>query len=394
MAELEISWLSPDGEGGGRGPHGNLRVAGAIPGDVVEIPEVEKGQKSAPLLRLVRPSPHRQAPPCPLDGVCGGCDLSTWAAPQRVEGLQTLVQRAFGLEAPPAWVPSPRPRGYRARIQLSIQAGKAGYRGRRSTDFVEAPHCGIARPEVNLALAQLQAWLSTHDAQGLDRVELRSDGVAVAYAFSSAGSVPRAVRDSLFLLGDVALDGSALHGDPTRYIPLGELSLKASPKTFYQVNLEVNALLVEHVVNEVMARNPERIVDVYAGHGNLTLQFALLGIPVTAVELEGAALADLRSVAGKAPVQTLARAAERVEWRRIPYDVAVLDPPRAGTKGALAALLVNRPRAFVYVSCDPVSGSRDLREAEKQGYSMVSIRCFDMFPDTHHVETVFVAERK
>ncbi|MBN2799761.1 MAG: class I SAM-dependent RNA methyltransferase [Deltaproteobacteria bacterium] len=393
MPEVEIAWLSPDGAGGGHGPHGAIRVAGAIPGDLVQIGPVGKRDREAALISLLRPSPDRQPAPCTVDARCGGCDLAAWQPDARRAGLAALVQRAFGLDAPPPVVPSPRERGYRARVQLAIEGGRAGYRGHRGKELVVPDACGIARSEVNAAIDTLQAWLAEGSAEGLTRAELRSDGAAVAFALQSAGPVPRAVRERLAELGDVALDGRALAGDPVRWLPSPGGRLKASPRSFYQVNLETNTLLAAHVVEQVLARSPERVLDAYSGNGNLALPLARQGIPVTAVELDGQALADLRAVSEGLPVEALAMDAEKVEWRRIAFDVAVLDPPRAGTKGVLSRMLANRPRAFVYVACHPVSGARDLREAAAQGYRITDVRCFDMFPDTHHVETVIVAER-
>jgi tRNA/tmRNA/rRNA uracil-C5-methylase (TrmA/RlmC/RlmD family) len=71
----------------------------------------------------------------------------------------------------------------------------------------------------------------------------------------------------------------------------------------------------------------------------------------------------------------------------------VLDPPRAGAKGALPGIATLRPRAIAYVSCDPVTLARDLKELVLAGYRLESVRCFDMFPHTHHVETLAWLDR-
>lgn len=387
---IEISWLHPDGDGGGRLPRGTVRVPGALPGDVVEVDLTgRRGRVSTGALReIVRPSPDRVEPPCPWDADCGGCDLSALAEPARHRHLARTVQRALGLDAPPPVVPSPR-RDYRARVQLALTDGRAGYRRRRSHDLVEVGTCGIARPEVAAALVGLRAWLADGPSEGLDRVELRSDGTSVALAFR--GRPPQTVRSRLAELGDVALEGRSLHGDPTRWLQVGATRLRASPRAFYQVNLDVNERLVAHVVEQVLARAPERVADVYAGIGNLALPLAAAGLPVVAVEQEGQALRDLQAM--DPSVEVVRGAAEAVDWSHVPADVVVLDPPRAGAAGAMPGLLANRPRALVYVSCHPVSGARDLKIAVAHGYRIRDVRCFDMFPDTHHVETVIVAER-
>jgi 23S rRNA (uracil1939-C5)-methyltransferase len=408
MPVTTVEWLFPDGEGGAPAPGGGvLRLPGALPGDRVRWREVgRRGTTVQGEIEAVEEaSPSRRPAPCPWDAACGGCDLAGFVPEARRDALLNVAMRAFGLDAPPEWVPSPRTTAHRARVRLAIADGKLGYRPERSHDLVEIGSCGIAREEIQEALARLRALGLA--LEGLGHVELRSDGSRVVYAFESSpggtpgptgkGGVPRAVRDGLAALGDVALDGRALHGDPVLWLPsLDGLRLRASPKSFYQVNLEVNALLVQHVRDAVLAMKAERVADLYAGIGNLSLPIAARAVPVVAVELVGQATADLRASAEAAAlknVRAVEVAAEKFDPSREAFDVAVLDPPRAGAPGVVAKLVRQRPRGLVYVSCFAPSGARDLQEARKAGYRITSVRCFEMFPDTHHFETVVTMVR-
>jgi len=85
--------------------------------------------------------------------------------------------------------------------------------------------------------------------------------------------------------------------------------------------------------------------------------------------------------------------AERFDPQSTPFDVAVLDPPRAGAGEVMDRVLRSRPRRVVHVACDPVAGARDVARARKQGYAVASVQLFDLFPRTHHVETVTVLDR-
>ncbi|MCA9495269.1 MAG: class I SAM-dependent RNA methyltransferase, partial [Myxococcales bacterium] len=134
-----------------------------------------------------------------------------------------------------------------------------------------------------------------------------------------------------------------------------------------------------------------RVLDLYAGIGNLSLPLAARGLPVIAVEAPGPGSEDLRRNAAGLPAEVHARPVERFDASRSPFDALVLDPPRAGAPGVLPKVTLLRPRVIVLVSCFAASAARDL--AELKGYRAVSVRCFDLFPDTHHVETVVVLER-
>jgi 23S rRNA (uracil1939-C5)-methyltransferase len=247
-------------------------------------------------------------------------------------------------------------------------------------------------------MARLREWMRHHGTEGLASVEIRSDGTRSVFAFQAArrGAYlePQRVAD----LGDVALDGRTVSGDPTLWLQVGDLSLRASPNAFYQVNLEVNQALVAHLRDVVAGLAPERILDLYAGIGNLALALAADGPPVVAVEMEGQATKDLRVSAQRAGllerVRIVTSRVERFDPAQEPFDVAVLDPPRAGAPGVLERVVHNRPRAIVYVACNAPVAARDCREALAAGYRLTALRCFEMFPDTHHIEAVALLERQ
>lgn len=393
--ELELTWLGHDGTASGPTEAGVVHVPGGLPGDRVRaVPTARRGRRlDATLDALLAPSPHRITPPCPWDARCGGCDLSALDAPARGEHLGAMLAQTFGWSAPVPVTPSPRPVGHRARISLAIDGPHLGYREARSHALVQATSCRIARPELQPALDALRAWLTDHPATGLRGAELRTDGDKVVTALT--GSTDRDTREALASLGHVALEGRALHGDPVLHLPVGGLRLRASPRSFFQVNLEANEALVAYVGHQLRAVRAERVLDLYAGIGNLGLPLAAGGLPVVAVEQEGQALHDLRATAaahGLAQVHTLALAAERFEPSREAYDAAILDPPRAGAGEVLARVLRNRPRRVVYVSCFAPAAARDLRQHAK-GYRLTEVRGFDLFPDTHHVEAVLTLDR-
>ena len=391
MGELTVDWLLPEGDGGARTSDGVLRLPGALPGERVRWrADGGKGSRQAGVVEaILSPSPLRRTPPCPFDAECGGCGLAHLAPEGRPEVLSGWARRAWRVPEgfPVGFVASPRASGHRARIKLTLDGGRVGYRREGSHALVPIDHCLAARPEVDAAIARLEGV----PLAGLATVEIRSDGARVVFAFTSAGRFDGA---ALAPLVDVAVDGKVFHGNPTLTLPGG---LRASPSSFYQVNLEVNARLVAHVRDAVLAAKAERVADLYAGIGNLTLPIAAAGVPVIAVEREGQATADLRfnaAAARLANVVTVERPVEAWDPSREAFDVVVLDPPRTGAPGVLTRVLRNRPRVIVTVSCHAPSSARDLEPALKAGYEIVSLDVFDLFPDTHHFESIVVARRK
>jgi tRNA/tmRNA/rRNA uracil-C5-methylase (TrmA/RlmC/RlmD family) len=392
---LRIQWLLPGGRAGGRSDDGGIvELDRGVPGDVVQWREVGRRGRvtEGELVDVDAPSPDRRVAPCRWTSDCGGCDLAEIEPEARRSHLARVVARAFGVDPPPVVVPSPRQTGHRARIKLAIDGGRVGYRAERSHRLVEIDVCSVARQEIGAALDRLRAVLPA-DTSGLASVELRSDGSRVVASFSSSAPITGELRAALASLGDVALDGKAIAGNPRLELQVRGMALRASPLAFYQVNLEANALLVEAVVAAV--GDAERVLDLYAGIGNLSAPLAMGGRPVVAVEAEGQATSDLVASAARLglPIEVVAKRVEQFDPSRTAFDAVVLDPPRAGAGAAVARVLANRPRRVAIVACDPVSGARDAREAQKAGWRLASLTCFDLFPDTHHVETLAVLER-
>lgn len=395
MRKAAIAWLGLDGTGGGHTEEGVVRIPGTLPGDEVTYTEqARKGHTVTGALQdILTPSPDRIPPPCLWDAACGGCDLAAMRQPARHAALSHAVARGLGWEGEVPVVASPRATGHRARIKLALEGNQVGYRSAGSHDLVTFDLCRIARPELMDALPRLRAWLTAHPDHGMQHVELRTDGERVVFAFGS----PKGkgfLRDADGL-GDVAVDGKAVAGTPVLALPVCGLSLQASSDVFFQVNLEINSLLVQHVMDAALAVKAERVLDLYAGIGNIGLPIAAQGIPVVSVERQGRAIADLKATAarlGLHQVESLSVPAERFDPSRTPFDVAVVDPPRAGAGAVLGRVLRNRPRRLIYVACHLPAAARDLR-AHAKDYRLSSVTCFDLFPETHHIETVMVLDR-
>lgn len=395
VVEVEVAWLWPDGDGGAEWPGGTARIPGAVPGDRVVARSVKRRGRVvvADVERWLQRSADRVEPGCPWWTACGGCDLAPLRADKRRDALAAAVAHTLRLGAPPPVVPSPGDTAHRARVRFTVRERQVGYQREGSHELVAVDRCAVARPELQPAHRALAGWLAAldpADAARVTHVELRSDGARAVVDLTVSGAPPPGIDE----LGDVAVNGRAVHGDPVLWLTVAGERLRASPGSFFQVNLEINELLVQFVAASVSAVGAERVLDLYAGIGNLSLPIArATGAPVVGVELPGAAIADMRASAERAGLPVAARGADvgRFDTSREPFDVVVLDPPRAGAPGVLRRIARQRPRRIVVVSCHAASAARDLRELD--GYDVVDARCFDMFPDTHHIETVVVLDR-
>lgn len=371
-----------------------VALDGALPGDVVTWTEGRRRGRfvEGDLCEIVTESPHRIAPTCPHASTCGGCDLGAFEPNARSAALSEVVRRAVAWDAEVPWVPSPHAVGYRGRVTLHVDAGRLGYRAAGSHALAPIDGCEIANPAIQGRLPDLAALVARAPDAPPRRVEVRTDGHRVVLVWDDAVTAAPPRDDAAF--PDVAHGARVLAGDPTLSLEVDGVPLKAPPTAFFQVNAGINALLAAWVRDRVLAVDPERVLDLYAGIGNLGLPLARRGVPVVAVERDGPALEALRDVATAHGwnVEAIARPAENFDPAFTPYDVAVLDPPRAGAGQVLARVLRNRPKRVVYVACDIVAAARDVRQHAK-GYRLTDVCAFDMFPKTHHVEVGLVLDR-
>ena len=167
-----------------------------------------------------------------------------------------------------------------------------------------------------------------------------------------------------------------------------------SAPSFFQVNTPQAEVLQELVLSSLFP-NPysliPKVADLYCGAGTFTLPLSKAGFNVTGVELAGSSTKDLKANLKTNHLQAsiICDEVERALPKLGEFDTCVLDPPKCGlNKGVIKALLAKKPTHMVYVSCDPMTLARDLQKLCNAGYSLASVTPVDMFPQTHHIETV------
>jgi 23S rRNA (uracil1939-C5)-methyltransferase len=173
--------------------------------------------------------------------------------------------------------------------------------------------------------------------------------------------------------------------------------LLLAPEGFAQAHERLNRVLVSTVVDRARCAG-RKVLELFAGAGNFTVALARAAKKVSAVELDGRAVAALReNVARRALHEVSARecTAEEAAASHKSFDVVVMDPPRAGAAGVIEAFSTHAPRRLVYVSCEPATFGRDAGRLLDRGMELESIDAFEMFPQTPHVELVaaFSAKR-
>jgi len=378
--ELRIDELAAGGDGVGRGPDGRVFfVPFTAPGDRVRVQVTQSRARfvRARVESLLEPGPQRADPVCPVFGSCGGCAWQhlTYAAQLAAKAriLEDALRR-IGRLAPPgpiAIAPSPSAYGYRSRTRVLVEAGRVGYRRRRSHVLCATTRCPVLLPALDEKLHELAQRPPRQDGEW----ELAwGDGQARAASLAAPGRE----RVSLEVAGE---------------------RIGVSPGVFAQSN----ALLLPRLAARLLAcaGTGGSALELYAGAGCFTLPLARRFERLVALEADPDAVRDLHANlrdAGIAHVdvlgETLERALERDALAPLAPEALVLDPPRAGLpEGAVEALARLAPARIVYLSCDPATLARDLALWLARGWALRSIEGFDLFPQTPHIEALALLER-
>ena len=389
LLELEIGAPAHGGSCVARHDGQVVFVRHALPGERVmaRITEQSKHFARADAVEVLAASQHRVAPPCPAarPGGCGGCDWQHADADfQRdikatvvMEQLTRLagIDRTVAVEALPG-----NGFGWRTRVRFAVDgSGRVGFRRHRSHGVEVVDHCPIAHPLVEAAGVEGKRWDDTHEVE-----------VAV-----SVGSGERLLRTAAGRDGSMRVrEGGSLEEQAAGR------QWRVSPGGFWQVHPDAADVLTAAVMSGLQPRAGERALDLYAGVGLFAGSLAsAVGVTgnVIAVESSSVAAMDARRNLSDLPQAQfiradVAKALGRPEQFGV-VNVVVLDPPRSGAgAGVVSGIAGLRPRAVAYVACDPAALARDLATFAAHGYELASLRGFDMFPQTHHVECVAILE--
>lgn len=415
LERLTIHAIAAGGAGVGRLADGRVAfVQRTAPGDVVDARIIEHKRRyvRAESERLVEHSADRRSAPCPHYARCGGCTIEHlhYHAQRAVKRdvVRDALRRIGGIAIDvPEVVASPAETRYRNRLSLALlRVGRgrviAGFHDRLRPDRIIDIDGSCLLPEQALA----DGWDAVRAAWGPDASRLPSgDRLRLTLRTTRAGALTLLV-DGGYSEGradELVAAVPALRAVWLRRAPAEQPVLLAGDAAvaedwqgeevllggamFLQVNRGTAALLEAHVLERAAPAPAMRIIDAYCGVGLHARRCARAGADVIGIELDEHAIAEARRALGSSGAFVQARVEDALP-AHLPADLVIVNPPRAGLDAqVVGALLAAPPRRLLYVSCDPATLARDAQRLAER-FTLRAVRCFDMFPQTTHVETV------
>ncbi|OGW51829.1 MAG: 23S rRNA (uracil-5-)-methyltransferase RumA [Nitrospirae bacterium RBG_19FT_COMBO_42_15] len=443
--ELHIERLVYGGKGLGRHNNMVVFVPDVITGEktLVEISARKKDYAEAELIQVLEPSPHRIAPACPIYHDCGGCQWMHIDYPFQVQSKREILAETFKRTlkmddiAIQPLIPS-SPLNYRQRVQFKVhpvrdKAPKApggrwqpvsngvkhenskyqiGYYKKETHQLVDVNECLLLRPLLNKALKKIEELLNSGKISQLkDLKELHmhcsSDERAMVFILY-ADEISKDELNNLFkeikeavseATGIIFIDKykkRIIAGSPFIEEELQGISFRISGDSFSQIDWVQNKILVKLALDYIGDAQYKNALDLFCGIGNFTLFIAKNADNVIGMDSGKTAIDDAKYNSKKNLISNISfmyndvkygMASLLAEGKR--FDLVLIDPPRNGVgKDSVNAIVRLQPSKIIYISCNPVTLSRDIAHFKAKGYELKRLQAVDMFPQTYHIETV------
>jgi 23S rRNA (uracil1939-C5)-methyltransferase len=396
-----------------------------VVGDIVRcrVTKEKKHFSEAELIELLQPAQLRRRPICPVAGVCGGCQWQHLPYAEQLRWKENLFRetliRQCGIDPVKILpiVPAPNEWNYRSRVQIKCHNTKTGfetgfYRS-KSHSVISIQQCPIIASELNILLTQLRNIINhTSYADKISQIDLAVDDngkcLAIIHYFDHDLSALADLLSSKKLAADLLIQSRSksklmiIQGDGVLRITVDQppLNLHYTGGGFAQINLDQNRALVAAVLNLAELTGCEQVLDLYCGMGNFSLPLARQAMRVVGIEESVASIKMARKNAQQNHIDNIKFYCEPAEGslsrivQQTPIDILLLDPPRNGAYATMKELLRTPVDRILYVSCDPQTLARDLNPLINSGYCLISSQPFDMFPQTHHCESVTFLRRR
>lgn len=376
ILELKLEQMAFGGEALATHEGMKIFVPWGVPGDRVkaEVVEEKKDFARARVIEVLEASPHRQKAACPYFFKCGGCQWQHIRYESQLlfkqDLLQSALQRVGKMNKPELLEPIPAfsPLHYRNKIRMQVsKQGKLGFYKIHSKEVVEIENCLIAQDSLNAALPKARALgqqLFLKDKNKIHEIEILQTGEQ-----GKGEEVKVKVTDDAVF--------------------------------FAQANSTQNEILKLRVLEYLKLSGKENLLELFAGDGNFTFEIAKKSGTVVAVESNSQAILSAEEKIRKGHcknIEFVESSAHRylqnptnlplTKGGKRGFDRILLDPPRMGMEQGIENLAQLKAPIIIYVSCDPATLARDVKELIHLGYTHEFSQVIDMFPQTHHIESM------
>lgn len=369
-------------------------VSKTLPGEVVSIKLLEEKKKYnlAIVNDYIEKSSDRVIPKCPYFDRCGGCDICFIKYDRQLEYKKNIVIDIFkkyaNMEINPDIITNNNVFGYRNKITLRVLNNHLALYEEDSNNLVNISKCLLVNDNINDVIEVL----NTISLEGINEVIIRGDKEIMLIINGNCD-----YKNIISLLKDrvssIIYNNKVIYGNEYINIKVGNYNYRVYPDSFFQVNTDMIKLLYDRV--KEYAGIGSSLLDLYCGAGTIGIYLSsnfksVHGIEINRSAIKGANInKEINSIGNISFIEGTTS-----DVKEIKEDVVIVDPPRSGLDDKTReALIKATSKRIVYVSCNPITLARDINIL-KDYYNFKDIVIFDNFPNTKHVESIVLLERK
>ena len=371
-------------------------VFGVVPGEEVEI-EIIKEKKNyyeAKLLEIYTKSKYR-CEGCKYNELCGGCSLDhinlEYENKYKLNKVNNIIKKFSKLNYTVTDIYSLNAMNYRNKIVLHCNKGKLGLYNNNSHNIVEIDECFLVSNKINSIIKKI----SKIDNKNIDEVLIRVSNDDKKSLIDIKGNIN--YKKYLGLSDVLIVNDEVISNDDSIITNIGDVKYYVSSNSFFQINMELTKMLYDEIKNSVIKIKPNSILDLYCGTGSIGIYVCNgTDIDIVGIDNNSSNISDafrnleLNNMQGNFILGDVSKNIIIINN----HDLVIIDPPRSGLdKKTINSLINSNVKNIIYVSCDPITLVRDL-DLLSLKYKINSIKLFNMFPRTYHVESLALLERK
>lgn len=398
IKKVLISSVNHQGYGVARINNKVVFVENAITDDVVDIEIVKEYKKYAlgEVVNFVSMSKEHITSACPYYDKCGGCQISHITHKAQLdfkkEKMGNIFSRYLDMEISPKII-SVNEYNYRNKVVFHIKDGKLGFYEDGTNKLIKIDNCLLLDERINNLIPLFNNLDLTYVEKIMVRVTSK-EVMVVFYGFIDKIDVLKKYVSSIIL---VNIKEKLLYGKSYIKEEVNGLKFIISYNSFFQVNTKAMVRLYDKVLKYANLTKEDDVLDLFCGTGTIGIYLSMYCKSVLGVEIVEEAIKDAninKELNNIDNISFICGDVDRVINEKFNQNVLVVDPPRSGlNKNTKNVILNNGFDRIVYVSCDPMTLVRDLKDLSSK-YEFKEITLVDMFPNTYHVESVCLLERR
>jgi len=393
--KLIISKLDNQGRGISYYNNKIIFIPNSLPNEEVEVEITKENSKyyEGKVINIIKPSLNRVLPKCPYINDCGGCTFMHLNYTDQIEYKRNVVKdilkKYCGIDESVKIIESNKDLFYRNKVELKIHRNTYSYYNNSSHDYCDIAKCLLANNTIN-EIIDYHSFMNIYDGSITIRTNYNNDLLLVIETskFEFFNDPPENVVG-------VVVNGKTVYGNNYFFDYIGEYKFKVSYDSFFQINNYI-ANEIFKILNNNLSGNT--LLDLYCGSGVMGISLKDKYNKIIGIEKVKNAIKDANDNAVLNKVKNYKYYAgdtsEILPTINDEIDTVIIDPPRSGLNDkTLNDILIINPDKIGYVSCNPITLARDLNIL-KERYNITKIYALDMFPNTYHVETVMILEKK